>query len=202
VQDASPKSALSDPPACLVTGFHHVALVTDDLKAVTEFYAGLLGFKIIRAMRLPPGWGTGPMNRGNPPFEEIRYYFFELGRDCVLSFFEVPKGSRPHSDRNSPAGLQQIAFSCAADQFHELHKRLRAANVRVDQPFEVIPGTFAYTFWDPFGTRLEALCAPDHRSRQRIVEALSQTSEAILGELATLSDDPDWNAMIRRHVVA
>lgn len=64
MQDASPKSALSDPPACLVTGFHHVALVTDDLKAVTEFYAGLLGFKIIRAMRLPPGWGTGPMNLG------------------------------------------------------------------------------------------------------------------------------------------
>lgn len=201
MQDASPSSVLSQPAECLVNGFHHVALVTDDLKAVTEFYAGLLGFKIIRAMRLPAGWGTGPMNRGNPPFEEIRYYFFELGRDCVLSFFEVPKGSRPPADRNSPAGLQQIAFSCKADQFYQLHDRLRAAKVRVEQPFEVVPGTFAYTFWDPFGTRLEALCAPEHADRQRVVEALSQTPDTILGELATLSDNPNWKNTITRYVV-
>ncbi len=200
MQDASPPSVSSDLSERLVSGFHHVALVTDDLKTVTEFYAGLLGFKIIRAMRLPPGWGTGPMNRGNPPFEEVRYYFFELGRDCVLSFFEVPRGSRPRADRNSPAGLQQIAFSCEADQFHELHKRLRAANVRVEQPFEVIPGTFAYTFWDPFGTRLEALCAPDHGDRQRIVEALSQPRQAIIDELATLSDQPAWTNTIKQYV--
>jgi catechol 2,3-dioxygenase-like lactoylglutathione lyase family enzyme len=192
VQDASPPKSLAMSTKSLVSGFHHIALVTDDLRAVTDFYAGVLGFRIIRAMRLPPGWGTGPMNRGNPPFEEIRYYFFELGRDCVLSFFEVPKGSRPPADRNSPAGLQQIAFSCAADQFYELHKRLEASNIRVEKPFEVIPGTFAFTFWDPFGTRLEALCAPDHGSRQRIVDALSQPPEAIFQELATLSNEPDW----------
>ena len=202
VKDTSSRSVLSDPHECMVNGFHHVALVTDDLKAVTEFYAGLLGFKIIRAMRLPPGWGTGAMNRGNPPFEEIRYYFFELGRDCVLSFFEVPKGSAPRADRNRPAGLQQIAFSCRSDQFYELHKRLQTANVPVEQPFEVVPGTFAYTFWDPFGTRLEALCAPDHGSRQRIVDALGQTREAILGELATLSDHPEWTTSIEQYVEA
>jgi catechol 2,3-dioxygenase-like lactoylglutathione lyase family enzyme len=201
VHDASQQSVSSRLSKCLVSGFHHVALVTDDLKAVTEFYAGLLGFRIIRAMRLPPGWGTGPMNRGNPPFEEIRYYFFELGRDCVLSFFEVPKGSRPPADRNSPAGLQQIAFSCGADQFYELHRRLRAKNVRVEQPFEVIPGTFAYTFWDPFGTRLEALCALDHGSRQHIVSTLSQSRDVILRELATLSDQPDWTTTIEQYVV-
>ena len=138
------------------------------------------------------------MNRGNPPFEEIRYYFFDLP-DCVLSFFEVPKGSAPRADRNRPAGLQQIAFSCRSDQFYELHKRLQAANVPVEKPFEVVPGTFAYTFWDPFGTRLEALCAPDHGSRQRMnaINAQGQTREAILGELATLSDHPGMDNIHR-----
>lgn len=193
--DSIPMPATLDPPATQVQaqvhGFHHVALVTDDLKAVVDFYAGLLGFRLIRAMRLPPGWGTGPMNRGNPPFEEIRYYFFALGRDSVLSFFEVPKGSRPTADRNSPAGLQQIAFSCQADQFRDLHARLKGAGVTAEDPIEVIPGTFAFTFWDPFGTRLEALCAPAQGGEQRITETLSQPRDTVLEELATLGDG-EW----------
>ncbi len=62
-------------------GVHHLALNTDDMKMTVDFYAGVLGMPLVHAMKVPPGLGTGPGNRGNPPFEEIRHYFFDMGRD-------------------------------------------------------------------------------------------------------------------------
>ena len=60
-------------------GVHHLALNTDDMKMTVDFYVGVLGMKLVHAMKVPPGLGTGPGNRGNPPFEEIRHYFLPLG---------------------------------------------------------------------------------------------------------------------------
>jgi hypothetical protein len=34
---------------------------------------------------LAPGLGTGPGNRGNPPFENIRHYFLDRGGDSLLA---------------------------------------------------------------------------------------------------------------------
>lgn len=182
---------------CYIDGFHHVALVTDDLKAVIDFYCLLLGFRLIRAMHIPAGWGTGPLNRGNPPFEQIRYYFFSLGKENVLSFFEIPKGAMPRTDRNLVGGMQQIAFSCLPDEFTALHKRLAKAGVEIDDPLEVLPGMFAFNFWDPFGTRLEALCNPANGAEQRVVYELSQNTDEILNQLKELSDDPKWLSTVR-----
>src|SRR4030081_47912 len=72
-------------------GVHHLALTTEDMKMTVDFYAGVLGMRLVHAMKWPPGLGTGPGNRGNPPFEEIRRYFFDMGRDGLLAFFEMPK---------------------------------------------------------------------------------------------------------------
>jgi hypothetical protein len=43
----------------------------------------------------PPSLGTGPGNRGNPPYERVRHYFFDMGNDSLLAFFEIPKGKEP-----------------------------------------------------------------------------------------------------------
>jgi catechol 2,3-dioxygenase-like lactoylglutathione lyase family enzyme len=51
------------------------------MKMTIDFYVGVLGMRLVHAMKVPPGVGTGPGNRGNPPFEEIRHYFFDMGRD-------------------------------------------------------------------------------------------------------------------------
>src|ERR1700722_7034572 len=79
-------------------GVHHLALNTEDMKATVEFYTEVLGMPLVHAMRVPPGVGTGPGNRGNPPFENIRHYFFDMGNDSLLAFFEMPKGAKQAGD--------------------------------------------------------------------------------------------------------
>jgi catechol 2,3-dioxygenase-like lactoylglutathione lyase family enzyme len=61
------------------------------MKMTVDFYVGVLGMRLVHAMKVPPGVGIGPGNRGNPPVEEILHYFFDMGRDGLLAFFEIPK---------------------------------------------------------------------------------------------------------------
>src|SRR6201997_4930590 len=49
-------------------GVHHLALCSDDMKATIDFYVDVLGMPLVHAMKVPPGLGTGPGNRGNPPY--------------------------------------------------------------------------------------------------------------------------------------
>ena len=60
-------------------------------------------------MRLPPGLGTGSANRGNPPYEEIRHYFLDMGNDSLLAFFEVPEGEEPQTNRNAIGGVVPLS---------------------------------------------------------------------------------------------
>ena len=55
-------------------GVHHLALCTDDMKATIDFDVDVLGMPLVHAMKVPPGLGTGPGNRGNPPYERVRHY--------------------------------------------------------------------------------------------------------------------------------
>ena len=68
-------------------GIHHLALNTEDMKATIDFYTRILGMPLIHALRVPPGVGTGAGNRGNPPFENLRHYFFYAGGDSLVAFF-------------------------------------------------------------------------------------------------------------------
>ena len=72
-------------------GIHHLALTTDDMKVTTDFYANVLGMPLVHAMKVPEGVGTKD-NRGNPPYECIRHYFFDMGNDSLCAFFEIPRG--------------------------------------------------------------------------------------------------------------
>ena len=96
-------------------GVHHLALNTDDMKMTVDFYAGVLGMRLVHAMKVPPGLGTGPGNRGNPPFEEVRHYFFDMGRDGLLAFFEMPKGAKQRGDRNALGAMQHVSFAFYPD---------------------------------------------------------------------------------------
>src|SRR5271169_4784225 len=79
-------------PSPTPRGVHHLALCTDDMKATIDFYVDILGMPLVHAMKVPPGLGTGSGNRGNPPYERVRHYFFDMGNDSLLAFFEIPKG--------------------------------------------------------------------------------------------------------------
>src|SRR5580692_12959626 len=108
-------------------GVHHLALNTDDMKMTVDFYVGVLGMRLVHAMKVPPGVGTGPGNRGNPPFEEIRHYFFDMGRDGLLAFFEIPKGAKPQGDRDAIAMMQHVSFAVSAPSQALIRARLEAA---------------------------------------------------------------------------
>jgi catechol 2,3-dioxygenase-like lactoylglutathione lyase family enzyme len=118
-------------------GVHHLALCTDDMKKTVDFYVGVLGMPLVHAMKVPPGLGTGPTNRGNPPYENIRHYFFDMGNDSLLAFFEIPRGREPQANRNAIGGMQHCAFvvtpsrlaeiAFTEDQFHNPELLLGAA---------------------------------------------------------------------------
>jgi catechol 2,3-dioxygenase-like lactoylglutathione lyase family enzyme len=174
-------------------GVHHLALNTDDMKMTADFYAGVLGMPLVHAMKVPPGVGIGPGNRGNPPFEEIRHYFFDMGRDGLLAFFEIPKGAKPQGDRDAIAMMQHVSFAVSPASQTRIRERLEAAGVAYQGPLEVLPGVYSIYCFDPNNIRLEFSCQPeDGEGDPRIVSGQRQTKEVALKELRTLSGDKAW----------
>ena len=110
-------------------GVHHLALNTDDMKATVDFYTRVMGMPLVHALRVPPGVGVGPGNRGNPPFENLRHYFFDAGGDTLVAFFEMPKGAKGLGDRDALAAMQHCSFTTSKSQFDVLHQRLKDEGV-------------------------------------------------------------------------
>jgi len=174
-------------------GVHHLALNTDDMKTTVDFYAGVLGMRLVHAMKVPAGLGSGPGNRGNPPFERIRHYFFDMGRDGLLAFFEIPKGAKERGDRNALGAMQHVSFAVSPASQARIRARLEAAKVPYDGPLEVLPGVFSIYFYDPNDIRLEFSCQPGNgESEPLIVPQVTQTKDEALVELKTLTGDRAW----------
>jgi catechol 2,3-dioxygenase-like lactoylglutathione lyase family enzyme len=174
-------------------GVHHLALNTDDMKMTADFYSGVLGMPLVHAMKVPPGIGTGPGNRGNPPFEEIRHYFFAMGRDALLAFFEIPKGAKSRGDRDALGMMQHVSFAVSPESQRRIRDRLEGAGVGYQGPIEVLPGVFSIYCFDPNGIRLEFSCQPaDGEGEPSIVAGQRQTKREALKELETLTRDRAW----------
>jgi catechol 2,3-dioxygenase-like lactoylglutathione lyase family enzyme len=177
----------------LPRGVHHLALTTDDMKGTTQFYASVLGMPLVHAMKVPPGLGTGPKNRGNPPYEEIRHYFFDMGNDSLMAFFEIPKGSEPHANRNAVGGMQHVAISVTRERFEDILGRLEAHGIPNSGPIEQLPGMVGVYFFDPSGIRLEFACQPSQGDGQHTIAAVTQTKDEARRELESLPGaDADW----------
>lgn len=175
-------------------GVHHLALTTEDMKITTEFYVRVLGMPLVHAMKVPPGVGVGPGNRGNPPFEEIRHYFFDMGHDSLLAFFEIPKNEKKQSDRDDIGGMQHLAFTVTVDRFTEIQSRLTEHGVVYDGPVDILPGLRSIYFLDPNGIRLEACCQPSAGETPVVIGSVLQSAATARLELDTLDADPAWVA--------
>ena len=176
-------------------GVHHLALNTDDMKMTVDFYAGVLGMRLVHAMKVPPGLGTGPGNRGNPPFEEIRHYFFDMGRDGLLAFFEMPKGAKDKGDRNALGAMQHVSFAVSPQSQGRIRARLEAHKIPYDGPLEILPGVFSIYVFDPNDIRLEFSCQPSNgEGEPRIVPQVTQTKAEAMHELRSLTGDDQWLA--------
>ena len=174
-------------------GIHHLALCTDDMKMTTEFYTRVLGMPLIHAMKVPKGLGTGPGNRGNPPYEEIRHYFFDMGNDSLLAFFEIPKGKEPKGNRNAIGAMQHCSFVVTPQRFKEIEERLKKHNIPYNGPIPQLPGLSGIYFYDPNGFRLEFACQTEDGEAPDVIACCSQTQDECGGELATLPGvDQAW----------
>ena len=179
-------------PRASTRGVHHLALNTEDMKATVDFYVNVVGMPLVHAMKVPPGLGVGPGNRGNPPYEEIRHYFFDMGNDSLLAFFEIPRGAEPRVKRDGIGGMQHVAFAVTPKNLAALRKRLAAASVPADGPVEILPGILSVYFYDPNGIRLEACCQPAAAERPKVIRSVAQRRDAARRELATI--EPAWAA--------
>jgi catechol 2,3-dioxygenase-like lactoylglutathione lyase family enzyme len=167
-------------------GVHHLALCTDDMKKTVDFYVDVLGMPLVHAMKVPPGLGTGPKNRGNPPYENIRHYFFDMGNDSLLAFFEIPKDKEPQANRNAIGGMQHCAFVVTPGRFAEIEQRLKKRGIDFIGPIPQLPGLVGIYFMDPNGIRLEFACQPDDGDEQKVIAGNTQSKEEVRRELATL----------------
>ena len=184
----------------LTRGIHHLALNTDDMKMTIDFYSGVLGMPLVHALKVPPGVGVGPGNRGNPPFENLRHYFFDAGGDTLLAFFEMPKGAKPKGDRDAIAAMQHCSFTATEQRFDELLTRLQGAGVATIGPIPVGAGTWSTYFYDPNGIRLEFSCQAGDGDDVRVSERWTQTQDEALAELRSLSQDPQWLQGVTAHL--
>ena len=173
-------------------GVHHLALTTEDMKLTTEFYVNVVGMPLVHAMKVPPGVGKGPKNRGNPPYEEVRHYFFDMGNDSLLAFFEIPKDKKPKSDRDTIGGMQHCAFAVTPTQIKDLQERLDIAQVKYDGPVDILPGLVSIYFMDPNGVRLEACCQPSKGESPQVIGSVLQTKNEASKELKTIGVSKEW----------
>lgn len=182
----------------LSRGVHHLALNTDDMKLTLDFYVGVLGMPLVHALRVPPGLGTGPGNRGNPPFENLRHYFLDAGGDMLLAFFEMPKGVKPRADRDAIGAMQHVSFAVSEDRFNQVKRKIEQAGLPYLGPINVGCDTWSIYFYDPNGIRLEF--SHQKEAEPRVVERWRQTKDEALAELNTLSQDSQWLETLVAHL--
>ncbi len=174
-------------------GVHHLALNTEDMKKTIDFWVDVLGMPLVHAMRVPKGLGVGPANRGNPPYEELRHYFFDMGNDSLVAFFEMPAGAEPAGQRNSIGSMQHVSFVVPPDRFAAIEARLKALDIPHIGPLPQLPGLLGIYFMDPNGIRLEFSCQPENGDEQRVLDLVRQTRSQVKAELESLPGaTPDW----------
>ena len=175
-------------------GVHHLALNTDDMKMTVDFYVGVLGMQLVHAMKVPPGLGTGPGNRGNPPFEEIRHYFFDMGRDGLLAFFEMPKGAKQRGDRNALGAMQHVSLAVSPDSQARIRARLDAHKIPYDGPLEILPGIFSIYVFDPERHPLGVQLPAEQRRRRVRASCRRSRRRGSPAGASSLTRDEQWLA--------
>jgi catechol 2,3-dioxygenase-like lactoylglutathione lyase family enzyme len=170
-------------------GIDHLAFVTDDLPATMEFYTRVLQLQLVHVRRVP-----FERDRGQPPYDNLRHYFFDMGNDSLLAFFEYPKGLA-RQNRDLPGGMQHIALHVTRDRFDRMVEHVKSCGVPVVGPVPLGGRFWSAYFYDPNGIRLE-LATSLADERLTIVESVLQTEDEARAELETLFDDPqvvaDW----------
>jgi catechol 2,3-dioxygenase-like lactoylglutathione lyase family enzyme len=175
-------NAASTPATVATRGIDHLALVTEDLPATMDFYTRVLGMRLVHVRRVPY-----ERDRGQPPYENLRHYFFDMGNDELLAFFEYPKGL-PRANRDLPGGMQHVAFHVPPERFDALVDHVRSCGVNVVGPVALGGRFWSAYLYDPNGIRVE-LATSRAPAVLGVVQSVLQTEEEARAELETLFSD-------------
>ena len=126
-------------------GINHLALVTNDMDKTVRFYHGVLGMRLVASVM------AGPM----------RHYFFEMGPENTIAFFEVKSAETFMApagipDRLRKAQFDHLSFNLPDEQaLLDLRDRLKSAECGVT---DVVDHGFVRSIYfnDPNGIALEA----------------------------------------------
>ena len=164
-------------------GIDHLAFVTDDLPATMDFYTRVMQMQLVHVRRVP-----FERDRGQPPYDNLRHYFFNMGNDTLLAFFEYPKGLE-RQNRDLPGGMQHIAFHVPRERFDQMVEHVQSCGVNVIGPVPLGGRFWSAYFYDNNGIRLELATSLADESLGVVASALQTDSEA-REELQTLFEDP------------
>jgi glyoxalase family protein len=150
-----------------VPGIHHVTAITGDAQRNVDFYAGLLGLRLVKKT----------VNFDDPASYHL-YYGDELGRPgSVMTFFVWPGAPR---GRQGPGQVTATAFAVPSGSLDWWAGRLQSAGVhpgavepRLDA--EVMP------FADPDGMRIELVAPASPDPREAWADGLVPAAHAIRG---------------------
>ena len=165
-------------------GVDHLALVTEDLPTTMDFYTRVLKMQLVHVRRIPY-----ERDRGQPPYDNLRHYFFNMGNDNLLAFFEYPKGL-PRQNRDLPGGMQHLAFHVPRNRFDQMVEHVKSCGINVIGPVALGGRFWSAYFYDPNGIRLELATSLADESLG-VVESVLQTEEEAKAELETLFDNPE-----------
>ena len=130
-------------------GIDHLAFVTDDLPATMDFYTRVMQMQLVHVRRVP-----FERDRGQPPYDNLRHYFFNMGNDTLLAFFEYPKGLG-RQNRDLPGGMQHIAFHVPRERLDQMVEHVQSCGVSVIGPVPLGGRFWSAYFYDNNGIRLE-----------------------------------------------
>ncbi len=126
----------------LITGIHHVTALADDAQKNVDFYAGVLGLRIIKKT----------VNFDEPSIYHL-YYGNEHGHPgTVMTFFPYPRLRR---GRHGKGQLTVTSFSVHTNGLDYWLKRLKKFNVDYSAPQTRFGNEIFLTFKDIHGLGLE-----------------------------------------------
>ena len=164
-------------------GIDHLAIVSDDMPTAMDFYTRVMGFTLVHVRRVPY-----EQDRWQPPYDNLRHYFFDMGNDSLFAVFEYPKGL-PKQVRDHVGGMQHVAFHVAPEKFDAMVERVKGCGVNVIGPVPLGGRFWSAYFFDPNGIRLE-LATSIADERMDVVESVLQGEDEARAELETLFSDP------------
>jgi len=168
----------------MVRGVDHLVFNTDNMAATIAFYSGVLGMPLVHVARTPNV--ADKSGAGEPPVPNLRHYFFDMGNDSTLAFFEYPKDT-PRGNRDHLGTMQHCALHVSRRSFEAAMERLTAHGVLYVGPLDRVIRHSIY-FYDNNGIRLELTTFPTGEDF-KTVDSVRQTRDQAKRELDTLYED-------------